>query len=401
MIDMTDIDHVEDWLIGEALQSPDMPIMFGELCNKLRDCGLTIERALLGWSTLHPLIEAETVYWENTGDVRHRQIEHSDEDTEEWLSSPVRSLIHSPKTFLRRRLEGGNAELDFPLCADLASVGYTDYLLIATGFQMPSMPEMKGNTGIVVSWATRKPDGFTDEEVKAIHYIQKRLAIAARANLEAEISRTITETYLGRWAGSRVLNGQIRHGDGEVIKAVIFYCDMRNSTGIAEDLGPNSYLEFLNTYFEATAGPVLKHGGEILDFIGDAVLGVFPISDLGFDEAVKRALQAADDARENLNAINNAGNNQHVLKVGFALSVGEVMFGNIGVANRLTFSVIGQTVHAAARVEALTKSVGRETLMTEEVAAFAGSRSEPMGLFELHGFAVNRPLFALKPADVV
>ncbi|WP_289035275.1 adenylate/guanylate cyclase domain-containing protein [uncultured Roseibium sp.] len=395
MIDMSEIDRVEDWLIGQALHSPDMPKMFGELCEKLAECEVPISRALLAWATLHPLIEAETAFWEAQVGIEHHQFTHTEEEQEDWLKSPMRSALMERKDFLRRRLEGGNAELDYPLCVELSAKGYTDYMIITTGFDMPAISDMKGNTGIIVSWATQQAGGFSDGEVAAIHYIQKRLALAARANLEAQVTQTIAETYLGQWAGSRVLNGQIRHGDGETINAVIFYCDMRNSTRIAEDLGPERYLKFLNTYFEATGGPVLAHGGEILDFIGDAVLGVFPITGNDLGTAVERALAAADELRERIAALNGSESNDPHLTVGLALSVGEVMFGNIGVANRLTFSVIGQTVHAAARMETLTKKVHRDILMTAEIAALASHRAEPVGAFALDGFAVERPLFAL------
>jgi adenylate cyclase len=219
------------------------------------------------------------------------------------------------------------------------------------------------------------------------------------ANLEAQITKTIAETYLGAWAGSKVLSGQIRHGDGETIKAVIFYCDMRNSTSIAEDLGPDRYLKFLNAYFDVTAGAVLKEGGEVLDFIGDAVLGVFPISEMGLEEAARRAIAVTDQIRHRLDELNRTGAEKHPLKVGMALSVGDVMFGNIGVSTRLTFSVIGQTVHAAARIETLTKAVGVEVLMTDDIARLVPDRQEPAGSFELTGFASKRPLFALKPAS--
>jgi adenylate cyclase len=395
MIDMADIDRIEDWLIGQALHSPNIPEMFGELCNRLTQCGVPVQRAVLAWRTLHPLIRAETARWESGSKIHHEQFAHSDELGDNWTNSPMRSALEDRKVFLRRRLEGGNAELDFPLCVELASMGYTDYLVIATSFDIPAISDPKSSTGIIVSWTTRNPGGFTDDQVLAIEYIQKRLALAAKANFEAQITRTIAETYLGRWAGSRVLNGQIRHGDGETIKAVIFYCDMRNSTRIAEALGPNHYLQFLNSYFNAMGGPILEQGGEILDFIGDAVLGVFPINELGLEEAVTRAINAADEARHRLVKAQAGQNAGHPLNVGIALSVGEVMFGNIGVANRLTFSVIGQTVHAAARVEQLTKTAGQDTLMTEEVAAYAGGRSMPVGSFTLDGFSGKQPLFAL------
>lgn len=399
MVTMAEIDEVEDWLIGQALLDPHVPEMFGELCDRLRACGLPLDRAVLGWATLHPLIDAETVDWEPETGYDHRLFEHYRSESESWTRSPMRAVLVNSWDILRLPLTGPDASSDYPLCEDLRARGFTDYIVIATHFSMPTLAEKHGNTGILVSWSTKNPDGFSDFQIKAIQYIQKRLAISARANLEAQITRNVAETYLGRWAGNQVLKGQIRHGDGERLKAVIYYSDMRGSTEIAERLGPDNYLKFLNDYFQATAGSVIELGGEVLDFIGDAVLGIFPIEHNDLEPAALRALQATDLMSSRIANLNVTNREAPRLTVGVALSVGDVMFGNIGIPNRLTFSVIGQTVHAAARIEALTKSVGRNVLLTEEIGYFVPNRIEPVGNFELTGFSTPRPLFALKNAD--
>lgn len=395
MINMSDIDLIEDWLIGKALAGPALPEIFGELCDKLRAVGVRIDRAMLGFATLHPLINAETVLWQKEAGFRHREFLHSEAGSDDWMKSPMRALVEGGGTEMRIPLDSEEACDRFPICAELAAAGHTDYLLIATHFDLQSLAQQRGNTGILISWSTTNPEGFRDADVAAISYIQKRLAICARAALEAQVTRTIAHTYLGTWAGSRVLSGQIRHGDGEQIEAVIFYSDMRDSTGIAERLGPARYLAYLNSYFEAAAGPVLANGGEVLDFIGDAVLGVFPIQQTGLSEAARRAVQAAQEAQDRLAQFNASPASEPALKVGIALSVGEVMFGNIGVRDRLTFSVIGQSVHAAARVEALTKELGTSTLLTKEVADACGSQCRHVGTFTLGGFSSGHPLYSL------
>ena len=400
MIDMMEIDGIEDWLIGEALGDPEMTPLFAELCERLRQCKVPVDRAILVWSTLHPMIEAEIAYWENGGEVYHEKIEHSEEDTEDWLQSPVRAVLINEEPMLRRCLTNANAQTEFPLLKRLASEGYTDYLVIPTHIEIPAIKGEYPSTGIVLSWATREENGFSEDALNAIHYIQKRLALAARAVLQGHITRTIAETYLGNIAGTKVLNGQIRHGDGETIDAVIYYSDMRNSTAIADALGPEAYLKWLNTYFEATAGAVLDQGGEVLDFIGDAVLGVFPTRKESLAEAVQKAIAAADETRRRLHDINKTVSNGHKMNAGIALSTGRVMFGNIGVAERLTFSVIGQTVHAAARIENLTKRIKSDVLMTGELAEYAGDRAQNAGAYELDGFANRQPLFALQPLAI-
>ena len=397
MISMAEIDNVEDWLIDQSLGSPDLGSMFGEMCERLRTCKVPVDRAMIGWSTLHPLIEAETAIWENGSEIYREQIAHDAEESNEWLQSPVRAVLVNQEPVLRRRLANANSAPEFPLLVRLKESGYTDYIVITTEFDLPTIKDPISASGIVISWATRETEGFSDEALTAIRYIQKRFALAARATIQGQINQTIAETYLGKIAGNKVLNGQIRHGDGQTVDAVIYFSDMRDSTAIAELLGPDAYLSFLNTYFDATAGAILASGGEVLDFIGDAVLGVFPIGSQTLDKAVVQALSAADESRNRLKAINADPGLPHLLKAGIALSVGSVMFGNIGVPHRLTFSVIGQTVHAAARIESLTKTVGADVLMTEDVARFARERSKSAGSFDLNGFTDPQPLFILDP----
>lgn len=396
MISMAKIDDIEDWLIGQALGSPDMAKMFAEMCERLRKCEVPIDRAMMAWSTLHPLIEAEVVVWESGSELQHELISHSDEETDDWLNSPVRAVLVNQEPRFRRRLTSSNAPQEFPLLTRLSNAGYTDYLVLPTQFALPVTNDDYPTSGIIVSWATCDENGFSDDALSAIEYIQKRLALAARATIESQISKTIAITYLGKNAGNKVLNGQIRHGDGENVDAVIYFCDMRKSTAIAEALGPDAYLNWLNTYFEATAGSVLENNGEVLDFIGDAVLGVFPLDEQSLEAAVSNAISAADETRRRLKIINDDASGVLPMKVGVALSVGSVMFGNIGVPSRLTFSVIGQTVHAAARIESLTKTAGSDVLVTEDIARHSRSRVRPVGSFDLSGFTDPQPLFALE-----
>lgn len=394
------LEAIEDWLITLALGSPTMSAMFDGLCQRLCDIGVPLDRALLGWTTLHPLIHSETVFWRQHQPVEHDRFHHAMEETEAWQKSPMRWLWSSGESMLRRQLERANAESEFPLLDQLKADGFTDYMVASTAFELPAIAENLGHTGLLASWASKSPGGFSDEHLSAITYLQKRLALAVRANVQAQITRTVAETYLGRWAGGRVLNGQIRHGDGQSIDAVIFYSDMRQSTAHAEALGPDLYLRLLNRYFDATAGAVEAEGGEILDFIGDAVLGIFPIEASDVAPAAARALAAArrSAARLKETSIGDLMDGSGPLQAGIALSVGRVMFGNIGIANRLTFSVIGQTVHAAARMEALTKELGQVVLLTEDIADHAGAEAVPVGDFHLAGFREPRPIFALKLA---
>lgn len=137
MISMAEIDGIEDWLIGQALGTPDMATMFGEMCERLRRCEVPVDRAMLAWSTLHPLIEAEIAFWESGNAVQHETIPHSEEEAEDWLQSPVRAVLVSGEPMLRRRLANANAPVEFPLLERLAETGYTDYMVVPTPFDIP------------------------------------------------------------------------------------------------------------------------------------------------------------------------------------------------------------------------------------------------------------------------
>ncbi len=386
------LEEIEDWLIREALGAPDLAAMFAELCHRLRQAGVEVDRSMLTWATLHPLIEAESALWLPETEVQYEAYPHRSEDTDEWLQSPIRAVLTGDEPRLRRRLSNANAPIDFPLCRKLADQGFTDYLVVATPFHLPFQMEDTRRTGIIVSWATRSEGGFRDRDIDALDYIQLRFALACRATIQTRMAENIAQTYLGKRAGRQVLSGRIKHGDGDMIDAVIFYCDMRDSTRMAEELGDHVYLKRLNTYFEATAGAVTAEGGEILDFIGDAVLAVFPTDEDGFASAAKRALKAVGEVRRRLDAANSGATPP--LRCGVALSSGRVSFGNIGISDRLTFSVIGRTVNAAARMELLTKVLGCTVLVTAEIADVADGDFQPAGAHTLAGLTQPVVLFS-------
>ncbi len=386
-----ELEEIEDWLIREALGSPDISALFAGTCERLRSLGIPIVRANLAWATLHPLVDAEAVLWTLDEGARFEQYRHEHGEGAEWLDSPIRALIVSGEDRLRRNLAAANTDPGFPLLRRLRDEGHTDYLLMRTGFDLPNTNET-GTSGMIASWATRAPDGFDARSVDDVEYLQIRLALAARSTIQTRIASTLAETYLGRRAGRHVLSGKIRHGDGEILEAVIFYSDLRDSTGLADRLPPDVYLAHLNTYFDAAAGAVTEAGGDVLDFIGDAILAVFPIEVDGFQAAASRALQAAETALVRMDQA--AEGTSLPLRCGIALSHGSVMFGNIGVADRMTFSVIGPTVNAAARIEQMTKTLASPLLVTSEIAAVAPGRFERRGSYPLAGFGAEVELYA-------
>ena len=221
----------------------------------------------------------------------------------------------------------------------------------------------------------------------------------ARRSSSARIARNVGDAYLGKLTGDKVLNGQIRLGDGENIRALVWFSDLRNSTRLAETMPSADFLALLNAYFECAARPVIAAGGEVLALIGDAVLGIFPVTDdaelPSLTARVITALRESLDAADALYAERRKAG-KPTFRYGIGLNIGSVMYGNIGVPERLAFSAVGPTVIEVARIEKLTKTLDSRVLATREVAAFDPKLWRPMGEHPLEGVGKPEALFGFR-----
>ena len=392
------IDRIADWLMSSALGEAGVDAIFEGCCQRLHAAGVPLVRALTAFRTLHPLFAFVNLVWRLNQGVASNPIMHAQAyTTEEWLQSPLYHLSQHRLPFLRRRLTGEHAIVDFPVLEALRDGGATDYLCYRIPFTSETEPG-PDTRGIMGSWATDRASGFSEEDLRIFGRIQRRYAVSCKVQIQRRITRNVLETYLGPDAGARVLDGQIRRGDGERIHAVIWYSDMRDSTRLADRLDPHAFIERLNRYFECTAGAVIAGGGEVLRFVGDAVLAIFPIRAGGDDArtAGERALAAARDAESRLARANEglAAEGEEPIEFGLGLHVGDVMYGNIGVPERLEFSVIGPAANEVARIEDLTKTLGRRVLLSQAFADAAGASCEPLGAHPLRGVGAPVEVFA-------
>ena len=286
------------------------------------------------------------------------------------------------------------AVIDFDMLEFLRGRGATDYLGYIIPFADDDQPT-SNTDGLFGSWATDRKTGFSGRDVRDLIRVQKRLAVACKMQIRREITHNVLTAYLGDDAGRQVLDGRIKRGDGRQVRSVIWYSDLRRSTELADTLEPEIYLELLNRYFECTAGSVLASGGEVLSFIGDAVLAIFPIDDDGDGKrlAAEAALNAAENARERLAALNASRPDHDHINFGIALHVGRVMHGNIGVPERVDFSVIGPAANEVARLEQMTKALGRDVLASRAFADILPIGWEELGTHEVRGS--TRPITVL------
>ena len=399
------VQPLRHWLVEQALGNPDITELFATMCERLVGVGIPVTRGRLIWQTLHPLFRAEQVSWNLGGKAEIEGFAHQSNDTTAWQKSPMRHVTQHALSIFRRHLVGPNELLDFPVLVELKEQGFTDYVVLATSLKQTMFSTadgVKSPGGVIMTWATDRPSGFSSDDLACLQSLQPVFALACKSMILSRISGNIATTYLGQRAGSSVLNGSIRRGDGQHMSAVIWYSDLRNSTMFSESLASENYFDLLNAYFEATAGPLVAHGGEVLDFIGDAVLGIFPFetaSDL--HDAANRANAALDDSIASARLVNEdrGKQGQEKFKYGVALNVGDVKFGNIGIPQRLSFSVIGQAVNEAARIESLTKLLQQPVLAGKRIAELDDKRWRSVGAHKLDGVLDPVELFAFQIAN--
>jgi adenylate cyclase len=178
---------------------------------------------------------------------------------------------------------------------------------------------------------------------------------------------------------------------------VIWFSDLRDSTAIADSMTRREFLGVLNEFFECTAGAVLAGGGEVLRFVGDAVLAIFPVSPERWSpaQACTAAVEAAREAIARMAKLNTAraARGEHALAFGIALHLGDVLYGNIGTPERIEFSVIGAAANEAARIEGLCKTLGRSLLVSDAVARHLEGDWRSLGEHALRGIGEPIELF--------
>jgi adenylate cyclase len=376
------------WILGDGIRTTDEVRFFDELCWRLVGAGVPLWRATLHYGTLHPLIRGfATRWWRERRVTEEIHIAHGADATTEYLQSPVRGPIERGEPF-GRRLEGTHP--DYPLLDEIRRAGGTEYLALPLNRIYSRYP--------VVTWATDRPGGFADEHHAALAEVTPALAAVVEARAVRRLSTNLLDTYLGPQAGRRVLAGQILRGQGESLHAVIMATDLRGFTALSDRLSGNEMVALLDDYFEAVASPIHERYGEVLKFIGDGVLAIFPTGDEGdFTSTTVRALDAARAGLARLDTINavRRSDGRAEILIGIGLHLGEVIYGNVGAADRLDFTVIGPAVNLAARLEGLTKRVMRPLVTSSTFAAACPRPLASLGFHPVRGFSEPEEVFGL------
>ena len=384
------------WFISAALEaSAALPLkgqadeFMREACHRLCDAGLPLLRVSIGVRALHPQVYGRQTMWQRGCDcISNVERQHGIEDSPAYLLSPVRHIREGGGS-MRRRLEGPDAQIDFPVLEELKALGATDYLILPL--------RRDGGRSSYVSLATDRPGGFTSAHVLAIEGLVPILALVTELLSARRMTRDLLNVYLGQEAAERVLEGDIRRGTGEEIRAVLWNCDLKGFTALSDVTPPTELIALLDAYFDAMARPVEARGGEVLKFIGDGILAIFRPGADGEVGAAKLALAATDEALANMVALNDARRARGLtpLATKIALHVGEMVYGNVGATDRLDFTVIGPAVNTVARVQSRCGDLDEPVLATARFAALAPERLVSRGLHSLRGLATQTELFAL------
>ena len=305
------------------------------------------------------------------------------------MSDPFK-VVHEGASGLRRRLAELPARLDYPVLEELKARGGTDYIAMPLVFTDGTIDAM--------SWASDAPDGFSVEHLNRIDAFVPIFALILEVQNQRRILVALLDTYLGHRVGERIMGGELQRGSGRHIHAVIWSSDLRGFTQLSHMLPLEELINMLNDYFERMVTAIHAHGGEVLKFIGDGLLAIFPLGDAAFQHyAARAALNAATAAEHAIDELNRerrtAG--KPAIRYGVALHIGDFMFGNIGAPERLDFTVVGPAVNLTERLEALTVQLERRLLVSADFARVAGRPLVPLGRFQLRGVDEPQAVFGL------
>ena len=379
---------VVHWLTNDTRDERFIDNIFADLCVQLQRAGIPVKRASLHILIHHPQWLGARMMWiDGMKEAEIARVDYDVRERPEYINSPANE-IHDGATEVRENLERDCAlSRKHAVYGEMRASGLTDYVAWPLYHTLGKRH--------MVTFATDRPGGFDEAHIANLLKLLPALALVSEIRVKNRLARTLLETYVGSHAGELILAGATRRGSGTTVRAAIMICDLRDFTRISDNWPRDDVIDLLNGYFDAMSEPIARHGGEILKFIGDGLLAIFPLSQ---PSACTNLLHAVSEARQAMAALNE-GNSQAgraPLNYGIGVHVGDVMYGNIGSRTRLDFTVIGPAVNMASRLKSLTKQLGRTVLLSR---AFADAVEndfdlESVGEYPVRGFNNPIELFA-------
>ena len=376
---------IADWLIHGARSATTPDQLVAVLCERLVAAGLPLWRGAVFVRTLHPQVMGRRFVWRAGEGVKVTQEPYGLLNSD--FTGGILTRLFEDGIPTRCQLDGATELTAAPLLEELRHEGATEFVALPLVFA--------DGTIHATTWATRQRGGFTEAELAVIEAIVAPFARVAEIRGLWRTASNLLDTYVGHATGERILAGQIRRGDVQTIEAAIWLSDMRGFTSLADRLPVHALIDLLNRYFDCQIPAIEAHGGEVLKFMGDGLLAIFPIAGKSVADSCSNALAAAEAARAAIATLPLVEGDS--VRFGLALHVGEVQYGNIGGGNRLDFTCIGPAVNLAARIEKLAGKLGRAILVSQEFAARCERSLTRVGEFDLAGFSTRQAVFA--PGD--
>jgi adenylate cyclase len=385
-----ELNSIADWLIDGARSAATPSQLMAQCGERMVAAGLPLWRVGVFIRTLHPEIFGRNFIWrQDAPEVEVGTVDFEIQETPEFKKSPL-SLVFNGGLEVRGNPDSPADVERFPFLADLRREGATDYLALPLRF-------LDGTVN-ASTWTTRAPDGFSDAQIDALRALTKPLTRMTEIITLRRTATMLLDTYVGNRAGERIMGGQIRRGHNDTMQAAIWLSDLRGFTALSDRLPAETVVEILNHYFDCQVAAIRAHGGEVLKFMGDGLLAVFPIDEYIGDacHVCARVLEAARESRCSVDALAfPTGEAIERFRFGVALHVGNILYGNIGGGNRLDFTCIGPAVNLAARLEKIAGRTGRTIVASEGFAGVCGAEWNELGEFPIAGFSKAQRVYGL------
>jgi adenylate cyclase len=384
----SELEKVTDWLIEGALSAQTPVALLEQTCQRLVAAGVPLWRVAAFVTTPHPDLFGRAFIWRLGSDVVVNTADFDLPSSPQFTQSPL-ILVYNSRKEARFRLDDPESHR-FPLFDDLRTEGVTDYIALPLLFTDGSVH--------VASWTTKEPDGFTDEQLAGLRRIIGPFARLGENFAQRRTAATLLDTYVGNSAGERILAGRIRRGHAEAMQAVIWLSDLRGFTALSDRVPAETVVDILNRYFDCQVGSIKAHGGEVLKYMGDGLLAVFPVGEYVGDvgQVCSGVLEAVREARVNVEALRYSnGDVVERFRFGVALHIGKVLYGNVGGGNRLDFTCIGPAVNLAARLEKIAGRLTRTTIASSAFVDTCPGDWTDLGEFPIAGFSKAERVYGL------
>lgn len=361
MVDQVKLAAFSSWLMAGAQPPKPIEAVVEESAARLRAAGLPLDVLIVNGLFIHPDIRGIQIRWTARNGVRRVTFRHAYFESSDFAATPISRTIATGRS-MRFELARQDPGTDTAYAAAFRASGYTDILVLP-------LINFDGTISGCIEFATRTAKGFSQEDITALRRVQAPLARMKEFFTERFDKQITLATYVGDATSRKVLSGQIVRGDGETISAVILFADIKGFTALSNRTASAEVLQVLNRFFDVIDNAVTRNNGEILKFLGDGVLVIFPTPDdlTAQEAAAQSAMAAVTEARETL--AEQTGPSQIAFRA--ALHMGDVFFGNVGSRNRLDFTAIGPAVNLCARMLHEASSRDAKTLCSAQFRTIA------------------------------